>query len=200
MADDLNPAPAPTPAPAPASPPPPPAAAPAPAKEPETFSREYVSELRNENKGLRLKATEQEQARRAADEAAVQARADADAAKTKAEQDAVAARQEAEAKANERIIRAELRTVAIKAGMVDLDGLKLADLSEVKLNEAGEVEGADALMTALKEAKPYLFGAPKGTSHPDTPPNPSPPSAKPVKEMTSEEYNAAKRVALKGAK
>ena len=30
--------------------------------------------------------------------------------------------------------------------MIDLDGLKLADLSSVKLTEAGEVEGAEALM------------------------------------------------------
>ena len=48
---------------------------------------------------------------------------------------------EAMAKANERIIRTELKSYAVKAGIVDLDGLRLADLSGVKLNDAGEVEG-----------------------------------------------------------
>jgi hypothetical protein len=79
--------------------------------------------------------------------------------------------------------------------MVDLDGLKLADLSTVKLNDAGEVEGADALMTALKEAKPYLFAAPTGTSRPGDPPPPAPPGEKVVKDMTKEEYAAAKKAA-----
>jgi cell wall-associated NlpC family hydrolase len=198
MADDPNPAP-PAPTPAPVHPSPAPNPAPPAPKEPETFSREYVSELRNENKGLRLKATEEQQKREAAEAAATTAKTEAEAAAAAARAEAEETKTVAQKAADERIIRAELRTVAVKAGMVDLDGLKLADLSTVKLNDAGEVEGADDLMTKLKEAKPYLFGqAPSGTSNPNPPPNPSPPGAKPVKEMSKEEYQAAKKAALKG--
>ena len=88
---------------------------------------------------------------------------------------------------------------ALKAGMVDLDGLKLADLSGVKLNEAGEVEGAEALMEALKKSKPYLFGAPS-SSTPGTPPSPKTPEAKKATEMTDEEYQQAKAALLRGGR
>lgn len=180
------------------SPPPPPTPTRDP-PEPETFSKEYVRELRNENKGWRLKATEEGQKREAAERAAADAQAAADQKAKAAEEAAAAKMTEAEARANERIIRAELRTAALKAGMVDLDGLKLADLTEVKLNDQGEVDGADALMTKLKEAKPYLFGAPQsGTSSTHTPPNPNPTGPKKATEMTDEEYQAEKARAIKG--
>lgn len=161
----------------------PPNPAPAPKQpEPETFSREYVRELREENKGWRLKATQQEQAAKAAKEAAEKAQADADTKAT-----------EAENRANERVIRAELKAAALKAGMVDLDGLKLADLSTVKLNDQGEVEGADELMTKLKETKPYLFKQQNSTSNPNEPPKPGDKPPKKATEMTAEEYAAEKK-------
>lgn len=153
-----------------------PAAREAGAREGETFSREYVSELRNENKSWRLKVQEHEQARLAAEEAAA------------------ATAREIAAKADERVIRAELRTLAIRAGMVDLDGLKLADLTHVRLNEDGEVEGAEALMAHLREAKPYLFAAPSlGASNPAPRPPPRPAERKRATEMTDAEYDAAMR-------
>lgn len=171
------PAPGPAPAPVPTPPAPPPL--------PETFSREYVHELREENKGWRLKATQHEQAAKDAAAAAEKAAKDAED-KTKAAQSA----------ADQRVIRAELKTLALKAGMVDLDGLKLADLSTVKLDDKGEVEGAQALIDALKKAKPYLFGTPGNSSTPGTPPPGTPPAPKSVKDMTDAEY-AAERAKLK---
>lgn len=155
---------------------------PKPAPQPETFSREYVTELRGENASYRTKAKEAEERAKTAEEAAKKAQEEADA-KTK----------EADSKANERIIRAELKAAAIKAGMVDLDGLKLADLSTVKLNDAGEVEGADALMEAMKKAKPYLFKDATSTSHPGKPPEKSDAKDKSAKDMTDEEWKAHKR-------
>lgn len=155
-------------------------AAPAAPPEPETFSKDYVRELRAENKGWRLKASEHEAAAKKAQDDA--------AAAAKAAEDKVNAATKA---ANDRIVRAELKAVALKFGMVDLDGLKLADLSTIKLNDAGEVEGAEALMEALKKSKPYLFGA-QNSSTPGTPPNPNPPSGKKATEMSDEEYAAAK--------
>lgn len=148
----------------------------------ETFSREYVNELREENKSWRLRHGE-------AEKLATDAKTAADKATADAKESTTAAQSTADA----RVIRAELKTVALKAGMVDLDGLKLADLSTVKLDDKGEVEGADALIDALKKAKPYLFGANGSSSTPSTPPSSTPPAAKSAKDMTAEEYAAAKK-------
>ena len=117
-------------------------------KEPETFTREYVTELRQESAGYRTRANEAKAALAALEAAKA-------AALAEAEQRVSAA----ESKANERVLRAELKAVALRAGMVDLDGLKLADLSTVALDEHGDVVGVDELMAGLKAAKPYLFGA-----------------------------------------
>lgn len=169
--------------------------APTPAPDPQTFSREYVSELRAENKGLRLKNTELqgkvdgfETTKADAIKVAV------DAAVLKAKDDA---KTEVLAEADKRVLFAELKGEAIKAGMVDVDGLKLADLSSVTLKD-GKLDGADALFAGLKESKPYLFGQPStSSSNPQKPPVPVPPVAKKVAEMDDKEYAAAKAAALK---
>ncbi|MFH5067214.1 hypothetical protein ACHHY8_02525 [Enterobacter cloacae complex sp. 2024EL-00215] len=122
-----------------------------------TFSLEYVQELRAENAKYRTSAKE---AREQLDAAQNDAKKKSEEADQKV--------QSAEKAANARIIRAELKAVAVKAGMVDLDGLKLADLSSVTLGEDGEVTGAEDLMAKLKEAKPYLFAEPsKSTTNTD---------------------------------
>ncbi|HUW82312.1 MAG TPA: hypothetical protein VMZ31_05865 [Phycisphaerae bacterium] len=162
----------------PPAPPAPPAT-----KDPETFSREYVSELRNENKGWRLKAAEMEG----------KAKTEAEA-RTKAEADAAAKITEANQVASQRILMSEMKAHALAAGMVDLDGLKLADLSTVKLNDKGEVEGAEALFKALKEAKPYLFKEVKSTSSTGEPPKPKPGTKTGgFKDMTPEQQTAELR-------
>jgi len=151
--------------------------------EPETFSKDYVRELRQESASYRTRAQEAE---RIAKEATDKAKADLETAENKVKEAATAAEQ--------RIIRAEMKAAAIKAGMVDLDGLKLADLSGVKLNEAGEVEGADELMAALKEAKPYLFASSQSTSQTSQkPPKKDDSKPKTAKDMTDEEWKAEKR-------
>ena len=144
----------------------------------QTFPVEYVHELREENKSWRQKHQEAEAAKKASDDAAAKAAKESD--------DKVKA---ANTAADQRVIRAELKAAAIKAGMVDLDGLKLADLSKVKLNDQGEVEGAEELMTALKKAKPYLFGEPS-TSSMHRAPNPGENRPKKVSEMTDAERKA----------
>jgi len=93
--------------------------------------------------------------------------------------------------ADARVIRAELKAEALRAGMIDLDGLKLVDPAEVKLNIAGEVEGAAALMARLKRAKPWLFTTPS-TSAAATAPPAQPPRAKRATEMTEAEYRTAR--------
>jgi hypothetical protein len=183
------------------TPQPAPAQVPSP-QQPATFSREYVTELREEAKNYRLKADEAKRAAEEAAAAAAKATADAEAAKAAAAAEAAAAKAAAEQAANDRIIRAELKAEAIKAGMVDLDGLKLADLTAVKLDEQGNVTGAAEMLAALKESKPYLFTAAPVHSSQPTPPPPAPDKvpAKSAREMTRDEYEAAKRAAIAAAR
>lgn len=148
----------------------------------EHFSREYVRELREENKNWRLKAQALEQETTTHKTAAEKAAQEAEA-KVKAASDA----------ANDRVLRSELKAAALKAGMIDLDGLKLADLATVKLKDDGSIDGAEAMLEALKKTKPYLFGAVSNTSNTQTPPDPNKPAAKKASEMTDAEYAAARK-------
>lgn len=150
-------------------------------QQPQTFSAEYVRELRAEAKEWREKfqalKTENATLKQAADQAA---------------KDAEGKVQAAEKAASDRILQSELKAHAIKAGLVDLDALKLADLSKVKLNDKGDVEGADELFKTLKESKPYLFGQAGNTSTPNNPP-PSGSTTFNAKQITDpKQYDAAK--------
>lgn len=99
---------------------------------------------------------------------------------------------EIEATSKARVIQAEMKTEAVKAGMIDLDGLKLADLSGVALDEAGGLVGGAAAIVALRRAKPWLFAA-ANSSSPALPPSAQPPRAKLATEMTHAEWQAARR-------
>jgi hypothetical protein len=90
-----------------------------------------------------------------------------------------------------RLIAANLRTEAVRAGMIDLDGLKLIDLSEVRLDENDMITEGRKLMTDLRRAKPWLFGAPS-TSSAAVPPMSQPIRPKTAMDMTDEEYSAAR--------
>jgi hypothetical protein len=103
-----------------------------------------------------------------------------------------AVRQETES----RLVRSEMKAEAIRAGMIDLDGLKLLDLSGTKLNDRGEVDCAAALMDRLKREKPWLFGGNSSSSTSSLPP-PKPPRQKTAMEMTEAEYRAARAELLK---
>ena len=103
---------------------------------------------------------------------------------------------EVEAMARERVVRAELRAEAVRAGMVDLDGLKLVDASAVTLSESGEVEGAAALMRDLRRTKPWLFAAASTSSVAGVPPA-QPPRPRLATEMSFTEWQAARREILK---
>lgn len=156
------------------------------------FTPEYVHDLREENKSWRLKHAEAEAARKTEADARKAAEEKAAGAE-KASGDKI---KEVQTTADQRLIRAELKASALKAGMVDMDFLKLADISGLKLKEDGEVEGADELMAALKKSKPHWFGDPS-TSHGGKPPRKGADTPKLATEMTDEEYAAAKRKAIK---
>ena len=52
--------------------------------------------------------------------------------------------------AQARVIRAELKVEAVRAGIVDLDGLKLLDLKDVELTSEGELSNAAELVAQLQ--------------------------------------------------
>jgi hypothetical protein len=95
-----------------------------------------------------------------------------------------------------RLVRAELKAEAIRAGMVDLDGLKLLDMTRLKLSKAGELEDVGTIMSRLRQAKPWLFGA-ASSSSPATPPPAQSPRKKLATEMTDAEYRIARAALIK---
>ncbi len=103
---------------------------------------------------------------------------------------------EVEAAARARIVRAELKAEAVRAGMVDLDGLKLLDVSRVTVGETGEGEGAAALMRDLRRAKPWLFGGASSSSTAGAPPA-LPPKPRLATEMNVDEWQRARAELLK---
>jgi len=156
--------------------------------------REHARELRRENAALRERTKQvDEAAAQAKINDAVKKAVDEQAAKTegllKAERDA----------SDKRTIAAEVRLAATKLGIVDLDGLKLADISKLTVNaETGEVTGVDELMTEFKTARPYLFKEPaSGSSHPGAAPKPAPEAKFDAAKATPDELKAeAKRRGL----
>jgi hypothetical protein len=103
---------------------------------------------------------------------------------------------ELEAQSRERLIRAELKAEALRAGMVDLDGLKLVDAGVLSVDETGEVQGAVTLMQSLRRAKPWLFNGPSTSSAARPPPAQSPRPRR-ATEMTAEEWLAARAELLR---
>jgi len=103
---------------------------------------------------------------------------------------------EMEATMHARLVRAELKAEAVRAGMVDLDGLKLLDVAGIKVAKDGEVEGAQAIMRDLKKAKPWLFGGGSSSSTAAAPPA-LPPKTRLATEMDHAEWQKARAELLK---
>ena len=103
-----------------------------------------------------------------------------------------------EASLRERLLRAELKGHAIRAGMVDLDGLKLLDTSRLALNDSDEVVGAAELMAEARRAKPWLFGGSSTSSAAAAPPAQAP-KAKLATDMTEAEWRASRAELLRRA-
>ncbi len=95
-----------------------------------------------------------------------------------------------------RLVQAELRTAAARAGMVDLDGVKLVDAAGLSVNEAGELELAGAIMVKLRQEKPWLFGRVSSSSLAAAP-RAVPPKAKTAMEMTVDEWRIARAELLR---
>jgi hypothetical protein len=103
--------------------------------------------------------------------------------------------------ANQRLLHAELKAHAIRAGILDLDGLKLLDTSRLILGEDGTVTDAEQSVAGLKRDKPWLFGksAPAlNSSHPATAPQAELPKARKATDMSFDEWQAARARLLRG--
>ena len=99
--------------------------------------------------------------------------------------------------AQARVVQAELKAEAVRAGMIDLDGLKLIDAAEVRLTEAGEIEDAQGLLGRLKRAKPWLFGGGASSSVAANPPRPEPPRPRHANELSQEEWLHARAALIR---
>jgi hypothetical protein len=95
-----------------------------------------------------------------------------------------------------RLVAANLRTEAVRAGMIDLDGLRLIDLAGVHLDEHDTIVGGRKIMTELRRTKPWLFGSPS-TSSASIPPASLPVRWKSAMDMTDQEYAAARTAVTK---
>lgn len=93
--------------------------------------------------------------------------------------------------ARSNLVLSELKTEAVRAGMIDLDGLKLLDPSGVTVTDQGTVLGSAALIDQFRRQKPWLFAAVSSAASAVPPPS-QPPRVKQASEMTPEEYRAAR--------
>ncbi|MCF3945295.1 hypothetical protein AiwAL_04735 [Acidiphilium sp. AL] len=96
----------------------------------------------------------------------------------------------------EKLKRAELKIEAVRAGMIDLDGLKLIDLDQVELGEDGGVTDAASIMTRLKREKPWLFGAASSSSTAGVP-RAEPSRTRHARELSEAEWRAARAELLR---
>ena len=101
------------------------------------------------------------------------------------------------AQSRDRLLRAELRSEAIRAGIVDLDGLKLADTTTITFGEDGSIDGAEIVITGLKASKPYLFAGARDnasfgatTSPTVRAPAPAAPELVDARSLTREQWQA----------
>jgi hypothetical protein len=95
-----------------------------------------------------------------------------------------------------RLIAASLRTEAVRAGMVDLDGLKLLDTSTIGLNSDDSIINGRQLMQVLKKSKPWLFRSASSSSLAAAPSH-RPMRQKTAMEMTDDEYAAARSAIIR---
>jgi hypothetical protein len=102
-----------------------------------------------------------------------QAKAEEDKLKEKGEFQTLAAREKERAEKLESSLKlARLEMLAVKAGIVDPDLLKLADLSKVSF-EDGKIIGAEEAIEELKAAKPYAFSTGHTEQKPTNLPKPN---------------------------
>lgn len=99
-------------------------------------------------------------------------------------------------KSNDSLKRAELAVEAVRAGMIDLDGLKLVDTASLLMDENGAVPDPAAIISKLKRAKPWLFGTASSSST-SAAPRAETPKQRHAREMSEAEWRAARAALLR---
>lgn len=138
-------------------------------EQPKIYDETYVKQLRDEAASYRVKAKETEDRLKALEAQSKELPAkllqalglepDPNKNWEKQVQEAKVAAQAATEKANQRLIRAEVKVLAKDLGIVDPEAaFALADLSKVQVAEDGTVSGVREALEALAKAKPYLIG------------------------------------------
>ena len=80
------------------------------------------------------------------------------------------ARQEADQRRQQQAIRTQVVTAAARMNFADPeDALRMLDQSALEVDDAGNIDGLDAALTALAKAKPYLIKSTTGTISPTNP-------------------------------
>jgi hypothetical protein len=136
-----------------------------------TFDETYVKQLRSEAAQYRTKAKELEQKLQTMPQEitakvlqALGLEPDPNKNFEKQLEEARAKARDGEQRANERLMRAEVKALATEMGLVDADAaLALMDRSKVAVKDDGTVEGAKEALEALVAAKPWLKKAPGQT-------------------------------------
>lgn len=95
----------------------------------------------------------------------------------------------------QRLLHAELRTAAVRAGMVDLDGIRLLDLGAVPLDADGAPVDAGAVMAGLRAAKPWLFAGSTSSGAPA--PRAGAGAPRTAMEMSVDEWRVARAALLR---
>jgi hypothetical protein len=103
---------------------------------------------------------------------------------------------EAEAHSAARLREAELKAEAVRAGIVDLDGLKLLDANAVVARAGEAQEDVTHVIAKLRRDKPWLFAAASSSST-ATVPQAAPIKRKLATEMSVEEWRAARAELLR---
>ena len=103
---------------------------------------------------------------------------------------------EMEQRTTQRLVQSELKSHALRAGLIDLDALKIIDANTLKLDEDGNLADAAKLIADLRRTKPYLFGA-ANSSTPQSAPPTTQPEAKKATQMTHAEWQAARAELLR---
>ncbi|MCB5944129.1 hypothetical protein [Acidocella sp. KAb 2-4] len=110
---------------------------------------------------------------------------------------AEAALSQMQAEMARRLAQAELKAEAVRAGMIDLDGLKLIDPASLRVTQSGEVEDAASVLARMKREKPWLFGAGASSSAAANPPRPEPPRTRHANELSHEEWLSARAALIR---